>query len=316
MILENSILSSLKVIFPSTPSRSKKKRIVKAVIKEIPLEFEISNIKDDLINQGVCGLSGLVVEAPYKICMPSQCHRCGKALLLIAARNIRPTTEDDIDNAIGARTNHIRTVDDSSRTVPANSNRKELPRDVKELIRAKNAALRRASKYHTCENRSHARTLQPKVRDRMQEYISNRHSIFRLDNTYSSVRPISAGVFQSSTLSPLLYSACLNDIPEPKTGIQLALFADDTALFLRSNCLRNILPLSAVSYEPPSPHHFCRKPRNVLIDPPDNLAVEVEKLIELRLTQPLRPLKLINPVRIPRLPKSPFEVVVRAAHFT
>ncbi|GBP44055.1 Probable RNA-directed DNA polymerase from transposon BS [Eumeta japonica] len=251
---------------------------------------------------------------------------------------------DDIDNAIGALTNHIRTVvDGSSRTVPANSDRKELPIDVKELIRAKNATLRRASKYPTCENRSQARTLQRKVRDRVQEvrnenwsdlmleikpshkafwrlakalktekavptpalrkldnsivfedrekaecladsisqqcsenpavdvehvrrveeevrrrvslppkddldpitqdeFINNRHFTFRLDNTYSSVRPIRAGVLQGSTLSPLLYSAYINDIPRPKTGVQLALFADDTALFLRSNCLRNILP--------------------------------------------------------------------------
>ncbi|GBP33240.1 Probable RNA-directed DNA polymerase from transposon BS [Eumeta japonica] len=42
---------------------------------------------------------------------------------------------------------------------------------------------------------------------------------------------------------PSAYSAYVNDIPRPKTGVQLALFADDTALFLRSNCLRNILPL-------------------------------------------------------------------------
>ncbi|GBP62762.1 RNA-directed DNA polymerase from mobile element jockey [Eumeta japonica] len=67
---------------------------------------------------------------------------------------------DDIDYAIGAFTNHIRTVvDNSSRTVPANSDRKELPRDVSELIRAKYAALRRADKYPTCENKSHARAL-------------------------------------------------------------------------------------------------------------------------------------------------------------
>ncbi|GBP89778.1 Probable RNA-directed DNA polymerase from transposon BS [Eumeta japonica] len=77
---------------------------------------------------------------------------------------------DNTDNAISALTDHIRTVvDDSSRTVPANSDRKEMPRDAKELIRAKNAALRRASKYRTCENRSHARNLQRKVRDRVQE---------------------------------------------------------------------------------------------------------------------------------------------------
>ncbi|GBP86175.1 hypothetical protein EVAR_57880_1 [Eumeta japonica] len=77
---------------------------------------------------------------------------------------------DDIDNAIRVLTNHIRTVvDDSSRIVPANSDRKELPKDVRELIRAKNAALR-ASKYPTCVNRSHVRALQRKVRARMQEF--------------------------------------------------------------------------------------------------------------------------------------------------
>ncbi|GBP59700.1 hypothetical protein EVAR_48668_1 [Eumeta japonica] len=35
---------------------------------------------------------------------------------------------------------------------------------------------------------------------------SNRHFTFRLDNTYSSMRPIRAGVPQGSTLSPLLYT--------------------------------------------------------------------------------------------------------------
>ncbi|GBP87992.1 hypothetical protein EVAR_66203_1 [Eumeta japonica] len=89
----------------------------------------------------------------------------------------------------------------------------------------------------------------------------------RLDNTYSSMRPIRAGV-PRSTLSPLLYPR-INDIPRPSSGVQLALFADDTALY----------PVEAVSYEPP-PYHFCRRPRS-LIDPPDELTIEVEKLIEL-----------------------------------
>ncbi|GBP57125.1 Probable RNA-directed DNA polymerase from transposon BS [Eumeta japonica] len=56
------------------------------------------------------------------------------------------------------------------------------------------------------------------------------------------MRPIRVGIPQSSTLSPLLYSAYIKDIPRPSTAVQLALFADDTALFLRSNCPRNILP--------------------------------------------------------------------------
>ncbi|GBP48356.1 RNA-directed DNA polymerase from mobile element jockey [Eumeta japonica] len=51
---------------------------------------------------------------------------------------------------------------------------KELPR-CQELIRDKNAALRRAGKYPTCENRSRARALQRKVKARMKE-VRNENS--------------------------------------------------------------------------------------------------------------------------------------------
>ncbi|GBP72646.1 hypothetical protein EVAR_83156_1 [Eumeta japonica] len=45
---------------------------------------------------------------------------------------------DDIDYAIGALTNHITIViENSTRVVPAKSDRKELLSDVSELIRAK-----------------------------------------------------------------------------------------------------------------------------------------------------------------------------------
>ncbi|GBP32052.1 Probable RNA-directed DNA polymerase from transposon BS [Eumeta japonica] len=47
-----------------------------------------------------------------------------------------------------------------------------------------------------------------------------------------------------------------------------------------ANSHPNPLLVSAVSYEPPPSYHFCRRPRNVLLDPPDDLTVEVEKLIE------------------------------------
>ncbi|GBP92649.1 Probable RNA-directed DNA polymerase from transposon X-element [Eumeta japonica] len=46
---------------------------------------------------------------------------------------------------------------------------------------------------------------------------------------------IRAEVPQGSTFSPLLYSAYTNDIPRPSSsGVQLALFADDSALFYGS----------------------------------------------------------------------------------
>ncbi|GBP26644.1 Probable RNA-directed DNA polymerase from transposon BS [Eumeta japonica] len=66
-------------------------------------------------------------------------------------------------------------------------------------------------------------------------HAANRHFTFRHERTHSTRRLIRAGVPQSSTLSPLLYTAYTNDIPRPSSsGVQLALFADDTALFYGS----------------------------------------------------------------------------------
>ncbi|GBP66737.1 Probable RNA-directed DNA polymerase from transposon BS [Eumeta japonica] len=66
------------------------------------------------------------------------------------------------------------------------------------------------------------------------------HFTFRHERTHSTRRLIRAGVPQGSALSLLLYSAYTNDIPRPTSGVQLALFADDTALFFRSRTRRSI----------------------------------------------------------------------------
>ncbi|GBP48475.1 RNA-directed DNA polymerase from mobile element jockey [Eumeta japonica] len=303
-------------------------------------------------------------------------------------------TTEEIDHAIGALTNHVRTVvGKCERKVPASSDRQKFPPDIFELIRAKNAALRRASAYPTPECRSRARALQREVKARVQEFrneswsdlmeeirpshkafwkitkafktegytpipplkrpdgttalddaevaeciadsietqcshVSPPHDIAHINSIEEEVlqktslgpkndltpvslsevqllvkslktrkapgldgaevigihkpgkprdlpasyRPISllsglavreflklvsvitcsvkalslmnssvfaglmsqAGVPQGSALSPLLYSAYTNDIPRPTSGVQLALFADDTAIFFRS----------------------------------------------------------------------------------
>ncbi|GBP35567.1 hypothetical protein EVAR_17429_1 [Eumeta japonica] len=71
----------------------------------------------------------------------------------------------------GALTNHVRTVvEESEREVPASSDRRKFPPDILELIRAKNAALRRASAYPTPEYRSRARALQREVKARVREF--------------------------------------------------------------------------------------------------------------------------------------------------
>ncbi|GBP80839.1 hypothetical protein EVAR_99934_1 [Eumeta japonica] len=116
-----------------------------------------------------------------------------------------------------------------------------------------------------------------------------------------SLRLERRAVLQDFALSPLLCSAYTNDTPRPSSGVQLALFADDTALFFRSRDLElptiskymkdaskrffdiagshpNALLRAAVDYEPPHSSHFIRRPRNVLNDPPDALTAAVESL--------------------------------------
>ncbi|GBP51272.1 RNA-directed DNA polymerase from mobile element jockey [Eumeta japonica] len=76
----------------------------------------------------------------------------------------------------------------------------------------------------------------------IQHYLTGRQFSFRHEKSVSAKRPIRAGVPQGSTLSPLLYSAYTNDIPRPQTGVQLALFVDDTALYLSGSNFRIIIP--------------------------------------------------------------------------
>ncbi|GBP61640.1 Probable RNA-directed DNA polymerase from transposon BS [Eumeta japonica] len=67
----------------------------------------------------------------------------------------------------------------------------------------------------------------------IQNYLADRYFTFRHERTHSTRRLIRAGVPQGSALSPLLYSAYTNNIPRPTSGVQIALFADDTALYYK-----------------------------------------------------------------------------------
>ncbi|GBP61489.1 Probable RNA-directed DNA polymerase from transposon BS [Eumeta japonica] len=66
--------------------------------------------------------------------------------------------------------------------------------------------------------------------------------MFKHENTHSSRRLIRTGVLQGSPLSPLLYSVCTNNIQQPTSSVQLALFADYTAMYMCSKTVHSIYP--------------------------------------------------------------------------
>lgn len=62
----------------------------------------------------------------------------------------------------------------------------------------------------------------------LASYVSERYFRVRFEDSFSSFRSICAGVPQGSVLSPLLYSLFTTDIPRPRRGCKLGVFADDT----------------------------------------------------------------------------------------
>ncbi|CAK1587705.1 unnamed protein product [Parnassius mnemosyne] len=115
-------------------------------------------------------------------------------------------------------------------------------------------------------------------------YLKHRTFRFRHEGTLSSQRPIKAGVPQGSVLAPLLYILFTNDIPIPSKGVQLSLFADDTALyckgtslpFIRNKIQKSVDDLGAwfkkwridVNPEKSSAVHFDYKRRRLKNTPP------------------------------------------------
>lgn len=73
----------------------------------------------------------------------------------------------------------------------------------------------------------------------IQSYLTNRHFLVHTNNSQSDLHPVSAGVPQGSILGPFLFNLYIHDIPIPKF-CQLALYADDTAIFTTSHRLDTI----------------------------------------------------------------------------
>lgn len=65
-------------------------------------------------------------------------------------------------------------------------------------------------------------------------YITNRKQYVKVGNTESSLKTITCGVPQGSTLGPLLFPLYINDLPRSSEKLTFRIFADDTNMFYSS----------------------------------------------------------------------------------
>lgn len=74
----------------------------------------------------------------------------------------------------------------------------------------------------------------------VRNFLNNRYFCVAIDNVFSDLLEIPAGVPQGSVLGPTLYNIFCADMPRPSTG-QLAAFADDLAIYYSHELSQNIL---------------------------------------------------------------------------
>jgi retron-type reverse transcriptase len=82
----------------------------------------------------------------------------------------------------------------------------------------------------------------------ISSYLNSRTFEASFQTATSTVRSMRAGVAQGGIISPVLVSLYVNDMPSPSRHVQLALYADDTAVIATSrrpvllvNCLETYL---------------------------------------------------------------------------
>jgi len=74
----------------------------------------------------------------------------------------------------------------------------------------------------------------------LESFLKGRQFRIKINDTFSSFRPITAGVPQGSILSPMLFNVYTYDIPKVPRG-ELALYADDTTIFAKSMNLTQLV---------------------------------------------------------------------------
>ena len=72
------------------------------------------------------------------------------------------------------------------------------------------------------------------------DYLDNRKQYVELKGIKSERLSISCGVPQGSILGPLLFLLYINDLPNVSKCLSFIMYADDTNVFMSSNCIRSL----------------------------------------------------------------------------
>jgi len=73
------------------------------------------------------------------------------------------------------------------------------------------------------------------------DFLSNRKQFISFHSTKSIELPVSCGVPQGSTLSPLLFLLYINDVVHVSSSLKFILFADDTSVFLSGKDINQLI---------------------------------------------------------------------------
>ena len=68
----------------------------------------------------------------------------------------------------------------------------------------------------------------------ISSFLSNRHTYFQIDNTFSNLIKINHGVPQGSSLSPTLFIIYASNLPQPPPTVHISQFADDIKTYSTS----------------------------------------------------------------------------------
>jgi hypothetical protein len=86
-------------------------------------------------------------------------------------------------------------------------------------------------------------------------YLNNRQQYVKMGTVESSKLQMTSGVPQGSTLGPLLFLLCTNDMPNCSKKLSFRIFADDTNIFYSSTNIREVE--TVMNEELTNIQHYC-----------------------------------------------------------